>query len=315
MIRRRALLAAPALLALARPAYAAWPERPVRLIVPFAPGGPTDTVARWLARDLPGALGGGSFVVENRPGAGGNIGVAAAARERPDGHALLVIPNALVINPALIPSGVDVLRDFAPVCRAVTSPNLLVAHPSRGWRNLAELQAAARGAGDLTYSSPGIGTSPHLTGELLRQRVGLPLLHVPFPGAAPAAQALLGRQVDLASVALPQAMPSVAAGAFTPIALSGDARWPGLDVPTLREAGADVVVDTFQAVLAPAGTPSEIIGRLRDAVAAVMSPRRDELLRAGYAVVADTPEVFRAHIAEQLPFWADVVRRGGIKPD
>ncbi|MBP0495531.1 tripartite tricarboxylate transporter substrate binding protein [Roseomonas indoligenes] len=319
-LRRRALLAGPGTIALARGARAAgpWPDGPVRVIVPFAAGGPTDTVARLLARELQSRIGTG-FPVENRAGAGGNIGIAAAARAAPDGQTLLVVSNALAINPALYPNAAfDVRRDFVPVTRAVVSPNIIVAGPGKGLRDLAGLIAAAQGRpGGLTYSTPGIGTSPHLTAELLRQRTGAELVHVPYSGAAPAMQALLGGQVDLSFSALPQALPSVQSGALVALAVTGPARWPALpDVPTLAEAGvAGVVVDTFQALLAPAATPPAIVARLHAAAAEALSvpATREALLRQGYEVVADSPADFAAHLDGQLTLWADVVRRGGIR--
>jgi tripartite-type tricarboxylate transporter receptor subunit TctC len=299
---------------------AAWPDRPVRLLVPFAPGGPTDTVARLLARVLQAAFG-SSFVVENRVGAGGNIGIAAAARAAPDGTTLLVVSNALTINPALYPNAAfDVRRDFAPVTRAVVSPNILVTHSATGPRDFEGLLAAARRtAGGLTYATPGIGTSPHLTAELLRQRTGIELVHVPFSGAAPAMQAMLGQQVNLAVSALPQALPAVQSGVLRALAVTGPDRWPALPgVPTLAEAGVpEVVVDTFQALLAPAGTPPDILARFHAAaVAALTRPAtRDALLNQGYEVVADRPDEFAAELGRQLPLWSAVVQRGGIRAE
>jgi tripartite-type tricarboxylate transporter receptor subunit TctC len=290
----------------------------VRVIVPFAPGGPTDTVARLLARDLQPRIGAG-LVVENRAGAGGNIGIAAAARAAPDGQTLLVVSNALAINPALYPNAAfDVRRDFAPVTRAVVSPNILVAQPGKDLRDITGLIAAAHArSGGLTYSTPGIGTSPHLTAELLRQNAGVELVHVPYSGAAPAMQALLGGQVDLSFSALPQALPSVQSGALVALAVTGPSRWPALpEVPTLAQAGVPgVVVDTFQALLAPGATPPAIVMRLYEAVAEALAvpATRDALLRQGYEVVADRPEQFAAHLNEQLTLWAEVVRRGGIR--
>ena len=324
--RRRALLAASAWLlaapAVGRRAAAAgpWPDGPVRLIVPFAAGGPTDTIARLLARELQARIP-TPFVVENRAGAGGNIGIAAAARAAPNGNTLLVVSNALTINPALYPNAAfDVRRDFAPVTRAVVSPNVIVARPNTGLADLAAMIAESRRrTGGLTYSTPGIGTSPHLTAELLRQRTGAELVHVPFSGAAPAMQAMLGGQVDLAVSALPQALPAIQSGSLVALAVTGAARWPALpDVPTPAEAGVPgVVVDTFQALLAPAATPPEIIARLHQAAAEALAQAAtaETLLRQGYEVVADRPDAFAAELDRQLTLWAEVVRRGAIRAE
>ena len=305
---------------LAQQGPATWPDRPVRVLVPFAPGGPTDTLARLFARELQARLG-QPVVVENRPGAGGSAGIGAVARAVPDGHTLLVVSAALVINPSLYRSvPYDALRDFAPVTRAATSPNIVVAHPGTGLRTVADLLAEARARpGALSYASPGTGTSPHLAAELLKQRAGVDLLHVPFSGAAPATQALLGRQTDLAFLSLPVAQPHVERGALVPLATTMAERWPGLPaVPTLAEQGfPGFVSDNFQALLAPAGTPAAVVRRLHLEVAGIAAEpaMRETLSRQGYAAIADAPEAFAAHIAQQLPLWAEVIRRGGIRAE
>ena len=303
-----------------RPANAAaYPERPVRIIVPFAPAGPTDIMARILASHLGDAIG-GTVIVENRPGAGGNLGIGTAARAETDGYTLLVTSSAFVVNPGLyakIPY--DPFTDFAAIAELGTSPNVILADPKLGLNSIADLVAHARAhPGELNYASPGIGTTPHLSGELLKIKAGLEVVHVPYSGAGPAIQALLGGTTQLAVAALPPAHPLIESGALKALAVTGAHRWFDLpQVPTMVELGyTDFISDTFQGFLAPAKTPAAIVELLSTkAIAILKTPKIAEQLRNdGFEVEAFGPDGLRRRIAEEVPKWREIVAKAGIKP-
>src|SRR5258707_4893787 len=241
---------------------AGYPERPVKIIVPFAPAGPTDIMARILSTHLGDALG-GTLIVENKPGAGGNIGIGAAAHAEPDGYTLLITSSAYVVNPGLyakIPY--DPYKDFAPIADLGTSPNVILVGARLGIDSIADLIARAKAdPNELNYASPGIGTTPHLSGELFKIVSGIKITHVPFSGAGPAIQAILSGTVQLCSAALPPAHPHIESGALKALAVTGAHRWFDLpNVPTMVELGyKDFIADTFQGFLAPAKTPPEIV--------------------------------------------------------
>ena len=228
---------------------AGYPERTVKIIVPFAPAGPTDIMARILATHLGEAIG-GTVIVENKAGAGGNIGIGAAAHADPDGYTLLVTSSAYVVNPGLyakIPY--DPYRDFAPIAELGTSPNVFLVNPKLGVSTMAELIARAKAdPNELNYASPGIGTTPHLSAELLKIVGGIQITHVPFSGAGPAIQAVLGGITQVCCAALPPAHPQIESGALKALAVTGAQRWFDLpDVPTMVELGfKDFIADTFQ---------------------------------------------------------------------
>jgi tripartite-type tricarboxylate transporter receptor subunit TctC len=298
---------------------AGYPDRPVKIIVPFAPAGPTDIMARVLSRHLGEALG-GSVIVENKAGAGGNIGIGAAAHADPDGYTLLVTSSAYVVNPGLyekIPY--DPYKDFAPIAELGTSPNVILAGPKLGINSIAELIARARAnPNDFNYASPGIGTTPHLSGELLKIVGGIQLTHVPFSGAGPAIQAVLGGITQLACAALPPAHPYIESGALKALAVTGAHRWFDLpDVPTMVELGyKDFIADTFQGFLAPVKTPPDIVARLSaGALKILKNPGiADQLRNDGFEVIANGPDGMRKRIEDEVPKWRDVVAKAGIKP-
>jgi len=321
MITRRHMLAgATAAAALAAgPARAAYPDRFVTLVVPFAPGGASDLVARVLSVALPPVLG-QSVVVENRGGAGGNIGIVSAARAAPDGYTLLVTSSALVVNPALYAKvAFDPAKDFEPVVDLGSAPNVLVTLPSSGITSFADLIAKAKADPDkFNYSTAGVGTTPHLAVELLKLRAGINLTHIGYSGAGPAFQAVLAGTVQLGSVALSNALQHIKAGSVIALVQTGAARWPDLpDVPTLEEAGyKGSVSETFQALLAPAGTPAPVLERLqKDVVTVLRQPDVDAKLKeAGFGVIAGGPDQLRARIAREVPMWKDVIQKAGIQP-
>src|SRR5580704_4258161 len=306
-------------LGLAPARAAGYPERPIKIIVPFAPAGPTDIMARILAQHLGDALG-GTVVVENKPGAGGNIGIGAAAHADPDGYTLLITSSAYVVNPGLyekIPY--DPYKDFAPIAELGTSPNVILVGPKLGINSIAELIARAKAnPNELNYASPGIGTTPHLSGELLKIVGGIQITHVPFSGAGPAIQAVLGGITQLACAALPPAHPYIESGALKALAVTGANRWFDLpDVPTMVELGyKDFIADTFQGFLAPVKTPPEIVTLLStNAIRILKTPAIAEQLRNdGFEVLANGPDGMRKRIEDEVPKWRDVVAKAGIKP-
>jgi tripartite-type tricarboxylate transporter receptor subunit TctC len=296
-----------------------YPSQAIKIIVPFAPGGPTDLMARIVSAYLAKSLG-GSSVVENKSGAGGNIGIGAAARAAPDGYTLLVTSSAYVVNPGLYASvPYDPYKDFAPIAELGTSPNVILVNPAAGINSIAELRARAKADPNaLNYATAGVGTTPHLAGELLKIVDGLQMTHVPYAGAAPAVQAVLGNVVPVGVTALPPAHPHIKAGKLKALALTGTSRWFDLpDVPTMIELGyKDFVSDTFQGFLAPAGTPTTVIELLSaKAIEILKDPETAEKLRnSGFEVIANGPEGMRRRIAEEVPKWRDVVAKAGIKP-
>src|SRR5215472_10222493 len=298
---------------------AGYPDRPIKIIVPFAPGGPTDIMARIVATHLGEAIG-GTFVVENRPGAGGNIGIGIAAHAEPDGYTLLVTSSAYVVNPGLyakIPY--DPYKDFAPIAELGTSPNVILVDPKLGVNSITDLVARAKAnPNELNYASPGIGTTPHLSGELFKIVAGINLTHVPFSGAGPAIQAALAGTTQLAFAALPPAHPHIAAGALKALAVTGERRWFDLpNVPTMIELGyKDFISDTFQGFLAPVKTPPEIVSQLAAKAIEVLKVEKtaEQLRNDGFEVIANGPDGMKKRIDEEVPKWRDIVMKAGIKP-
>ncbi|WOH79555.1 tripartite tricarboxylate transporter substrate binding protein [Bradyrhizobium sp. BEA-2-5] len=298
---------------------AGYPERPIKVIVPFAPGGPTDIMARILGTHLGEALG-GTIVVENRPGGGGNIGIGIAAHAEPDGYTLLITSSAYVVNPGLYAKvPYDPVRDFAPIAELGTSPNVILVNPKLGINSVAELIARAKAHPDeLNYASPGLGTTPHLAGELFKIMGQIQMTHVPFSGAGPAIQAILSGTTQVAFAALPPAHPHIESGALKALALTGTHRWFDLpDVPTMIELGyRDFVSDTFQGFLAPANTPSSVVALLSaKSIEILKTPKIAEQLRNdGFEVLANGPDGMRGRIADEVPKWRNIIAKAGIKP-
>ncbi len=313
-MRRRLLLAAPALL------LGGWaPSRPVRFVLPLAAGGSLDALARLIGARIAPALG-QPVVVDPRPGAGGNLAFEHVARSAPDGHTILVGWDSLVINPALygrVPF--DPLRDFASVIQTIAAPQCLVVRAD-GPRDLPALVAAARGRPPLSWASPGNGSIGHLTGELFRGMAGLPdLEHAPYRGAAPAATDLLAGVVGALWVSLPAVTEHIRDGRLRALLVTGAGRSPALPaVPAAREAGfPNLVVVSWQGLLAPAATPPAIVERLNAEVnAALATPElRAWLAAQGSEPVGGAPAVLAAQLAADLPRWAEVVRRSGARVD
>jgi len=297
---------------------AGYPERPIRIIVPFAPAGPTDIMARIVGDSLGAALG-GTVIVENRPGASGNIGIGYVGHAEADGYTLLVVSSAYVVNPSLFAKiPYEPFKDFAPITELGTTPNMIVVSPKLGVNSIAELFARARAKPDeLNYASPGAGTTPHLSAELLKIVGNVQITHVPFSGAAPAIQALLAGTTQIAVAALPAALPFVQSGDVKALALTGERRWIDLpDVPTMIELGyRDFISDTFHAMLAPARTPPDIVERLAAVLQETLrQPAFHEQLRVlGFEVIGNGPDGLRRRIEIELLRDRDLIAKAGIE--
>jgi tripartite-type tricarboxylate transporter receptor subunit TctC len=319
LLKTGALVAASAAMAVGRARAAGYPERPIKIVVPFAPAGPTDIMARILATHLGEALG-GTMVVENKPGAGGNIGIGLAAHAEPDGYTLLVTSSAYVVNPGLYAkTPYDPYRDFEPVAELGTSPNVILVDPKLGVNTVANLiERAKADPNELNYASPGIGTTPHLSGELFKIICGVDITHVPFSGAGPAIQAILSGTTQVAFAALPPAHPHIESGALKALAVTGSHRWFDLPhVPTMVELGyPDFISDTFQGLLAPAKTSPAVVERLSaKSIDVLKMPKIAEQLRNnGFEVIAGGPSAMRKRIEDEVPKWRDLIAKAGIKP-
>jgi tripartite-type tricarboxylate transporter receptor subunit TctC len=258
-----------------------------------------------------------NVIVENRPGANGNIGLSAAARAAPDGYTLVVASGVVLINPSIRDSGYK-MKDFAPVAYLGASPNVILTRPGSGIGSVKELIAKAKAnPGKITFSSPGVGSTSQLAVELLELRTGIKLTHVPFQGAAPAAQAAAAGTTDLGSVSVAGLIGFIKSGKLKALAQTGKERWPDLpDVPTLEQAGIpDAVIDTTQMLLAPAGTPQPIIDKLAAVVLKVMAKPdvKERMLKASFAVHAEGSAALQARIAREEPMWHDLVIKAGLK--
>jgi tripartite-type tricarboxylate transporter receptor subunit TctC len=295
-----------------------YPTRPIRLIVPFAPGGPTDTIARVVAPRLGEALH-QQVIIDNRAGAGGNIGMGLAANATPDGHTLVLVSSSFVVNPGLyskIPYDPD--KSFAPISNWAAMPNVFVAHPSVPAKSMAEVIKLVRGAGGkYSFATPGIGTTPDLSATLLRLTLKLDTTNVPYNGAGPAVAATVANQVPLGCMAMPGAAPHILAGRLRALAVTSAKRAPILpDVPTMAEVGySGQEAETIQALLAPAGTPAAIVQQLYGESAKILSrPEVKERIGGlGYEILASTPRELDAQIKSEVAKWRRVVQQAGIK--
>jgi tripartite-type tricarboxylate transporter receptor subunit TctC len=296
---------------------AGYPDHPLTIVVPFAPGGANDVVVRAIQQPLSEALG-QTVIVENRGGAGGSVGAAYVARAKPDGYTVLMVATGFSVNPSLYNKvGYDPLKDFEAVTELTTFPVIYTVRPDMGMATLQDLIAYAKAhPGKLNYSTPGAGTLPHLAAELLKLHTGISMVHVPYAGAAPAAQALLSKTVDVASTSITVAKPQIQAGTMVGLAVTGNERWPELpDVPTVGEAGVpSALADTWQGIVVPAGTPKDATARLADALGTVMRRQdvRDRLLNIGFHSTGRGPADFQKRIVEEVPKWKEVIQRARI---
>jgi tripartite-type tricarboxylate transporter receptor subunit TctC len=319
----RKILATLALgLAAASGAFAqAWPSKPVTLLVPFPPGGSTDLIARTLGAKLQEKLG-GTFIVDNKAGAGGTVGAAQAKRAAPDGYTIFVSSlGPFVIGPHLVKNpGYDPLKDFDYITVAVQAPNVLTVPANSPHRTFADLFKFIKANPDkMTFASAGNGTSDHLTAELFWQETGTKGVHVPYKGGAPAMQDLIGGTVDATFMNINTGIPNIKGGKLRALAITSSKRSPLLpDVPTMEELGIKgVTVYSWQAFAAPKGLPADIKTKLHDAlVAGLNDPAvKPKLLELGFEIVGNTPEQFTAFQASEFARWKKVIEVGKITAD
>lgn len=312
-----AAFAAPSLLRTTA-ALAAYPERTVRIVVPNTPGGPSDIIARILAATLQEATG-ATFIVENRGGGGGNIGMGAVARSEPDGYTILLATSAYAVNPSLFETlPYDPFKDFAAIAELATSPNVFAVKPELGAGTIKEFVALAKQNPDkFNVSTPPIGTTPHLQAELFKVREGLArMATVTHTGGGEALKALLSNTVQLSSGALAPAHPHIKGGTIKGLAVTGAVRWSDLpDVPTMLEAGyKDFVFETYTSLMAPAKTPPETVAWLeRESLKVLQRPElRNKLAESGFEVQAKDGKTHMARVAKEVPMYGEVVASAGI---
>jgi tripartite-type tricarboxylate transporter receptor subunit TctC len=295
-----------------------YPAHPVRLIVPFSAAGPTDVIARIVAQKLSEAWG-QQVYTENFPGAGGNTGIVLAAKAAPDGYNMLAVSTGFIVNPSLyakIPY--DPINDFSAVTLVAASPNVISIHPSVPARTLQELIALIKSnPGKYSFAQPATGSTPHLVGELLKLKFGLDLVTVPFTGAGLAINSTIGGHTPIAITALPPAMTTITEGKLRGIAVLSKKRSPALpDVPTNIEAGVpDLESDTLTGIVAPAGTPKEIVDRWHQEIAKIVAlpDVKERLEMLGFVPIANSPEEFAQRLKNEMAKWGQIVRDAHIR--
>jgi tripartite-type tricarboxylate transporter receptor subunit TctC len=297
-----------------------YPDHKIRLIVPFAAGGPTDVIARMVAEQLSNAWG-QQLYVENMPGAGGNLGVETGGRAAPDGYTIVVVSTGFIINPSMYSKiGYDPIKDFAPISLVAASPNVVTAHPSLPAKNLKELiDLIKANPGKYSYAQPATGSTPHLAGELFKQTYNLDLVTVPFNGAPLAINSTLGNHTPIAFTALPPAIGNIKDGSLRGIAVLAKERIAALpDLPTNVEEGVPgLESDTLTGIVAPAGTPPAIIEKWHAAIVKMAGdPETKKKLDAlGFVPVANSPSEFATRIKSEMARWDKVVKTAGIHVD
>jgi len=302
-------------------AEAAWPDKPVTLLVPFPPGGSSDMIARTVGTKLQEKFG-TSFIVDNKAGAGGTVGAAAAKRAAPDGYTIFVSSlGPFVIAPHLIKNpGYDALKDFDYITVAVQAPNVLTVPANSPHKSLADVIAYHKAnPGKMSFASAGNGSSDHLTAELFWQQTGTTGLHIPYKGGAPAMSDLLGGQVDATFMNINTGITNIRAGKLRALAITSTKRSPLLpDVPTMEESGVKgVTVYSWQAIAAPKGLPADIKAKLHEALVAALNDPvvKPKLLDLGFEIVGNTPEQFSAFQASEFARWKKVIEVGKITAD
>ena len=301
-------------------AQGAYPDHKIRMIVPFAAGGPTDVIARLVADRLSSTLG-QQVYVEDLPGAGGNLGVETAKRAAPDGYTIVTVSTGFIINPSMYSKiGYNPVKDFAPISLVAASPNVVVLHPSLPAKNLKELiDLIKANPGKYTYAQPSTGSTPHLAAELMKQTYGLDLTMVPFNGAAPAINSTLGNHTPIAFTALPPAIGAIQQGGLRGAAILAKQRIATL--PNLATNGEEGVPgldsDTLTGMVAPAGTPQPIIDKWHAAIAQMISDPavKQKLDTLGFVGVGSSPAEFAARIKSEAARWDKVIKAAGIHMD
>jgi tripartite-type tricarboxylate transporter receptor subunit TctC len=295
-----------------------FPTKPIRLIVPFPAGGPNDIIARIVGQRMSELIK-QPVLIDNRGGQAGVLGTDAIAKSAPDGYTIgIVSASALAISPTMEKVAYDVSKDFAPVTLVVTVPEMLVVASNVAAKNMDELVALAKAQpGKLNFASAGVGGLPHLAGELFKLTAKIDIVHVPYRGAAPAINDLLGQQVQMTFLDLPVILPHIKAGSLRPIALGAPERSPTApDVPTTAEVGMpELLIENWYGMIAPAGTPEKIVATLnRLANEAMADPGvKEKLADQGLIVAGDTPEQFRSFIEAETRKWADVIKNAGVE--
>lgn len=296
----------------------AYPNKAVRIVVGFTAGGPTDAIARIVAQKLTDSLG-QQFVVENIGGAGGNTAAGQVARATPDGYTIMAISTGFIVNPSLYAKvPYDAIKDFAPVTLVASSPNVVVVNPSVAARTLPELVTLIReNPGKYSYAGPGVGSTPHLGGELFRLAFNLDLVHVPFAGAGPAVQATVGGHTPIAFTALPPSLAAVQAGQLRALGIAASERASGMpDVPTFAEQGAaGIVVEDWFGMFVAAGTPMSIVEQLNAAISkALTAPAvRDRLTQLAYIPAGGSQAEFVKRLRADIDKWTPVVKSTGFR--
>jgi tripartite-type tricarboxylate transporter receptor subunit TctC len=294
-----------------------FPNKPIKLIVPFPPGGPNDIIARVVGQRMSELIK-QPVVIENRGGQGGVLGTDAVAKAAPDGYTIgIVSASSLVINPTMEKVPYDVARDFAPVTLVTTVPEMLVVASNVAAKDMGDLVALAKGQpGKLNFASAGVGGLPHLAGELFKLTAGIDIVHVPYRGAAPAINDLLGQQVQMAFLDLPVILPHIKAGTLRPIALGAPKRAPtSPEVPTTAEVGMpDLLIENWYGMIAPGGTPANIVNLINRAANEAMSDPQvaQKLADQGLTVAGNTPEQFHDYIGAESQKWAKVIKAAGL---
>ena len=305
---------------LAAQAQGAYPDKPIKFVVPYPPGGGTDVVARIVQQRLQAALG-QPIVIDNKGGAGGSLGTDIVAKSAPDGYTVLFTLSSHTINPAIFPKlPFDTIKDFEPVGLVASLPQLLAANMAVPVRTVADVVAQAKAAPDkFSFASVGNGSPGHLAGELMVLRTGAPMAHIPYRGGGPAVTDVIGGQVPLLWVSIPAAAAQVKAGKLRALAVSTTKRSPAFpEVPTMQEAGvADFEVDSWYAMLVPAKTPRPIIDKLNKALNTVLAEPaiRAQLIEQGADAVGGTPEALAKVIAAEVPKWVKLAKDANIKAD
>ncbi len=316
-VAARLVAIAAAVLAAGAVQAASYPDHPVKIVVPFAPAGPTDVMARLIAQKLSESLK-QQFYVENHPGAGGNIGMVQVAKSAPDGYTILVASSSFVVNPSLYAKNpYDPFKDFAPVTLAAASPNILVVNadfPAKTVKELVDL--VTKNPGKYNYAMPGTGTTPHLAGELFKLTFKLDLATVPFNGAGPAIQSAVAGHTPIAFTALPPTAPQVQGGKLRGLAVTATKRSSALpDVPTMVEAGVSgQESETMQGIFLPAGTPKDIVDLLNREIAKAMAMPdvKEKCAQLGFDVVANSPDEFTLYIKKEVEKWGKVIKEANI---
>ena len=299
-------------------AHAEYPDRPVTIVACFPAGGGTDLAVRMMHVELGKALG-QPVIIENRGGAGGSVGTGTVARATPDGYTLLSCSSAFVVNPSLYANvSYDPIKDFIPIMVIGASPNVFVVPAQSKIQTMRELIAEAKAnPGKMNWTSPGVGTTPQLAGELLKLKLGLEMTHIPYAGAGPANNAVLAGLVDFYVANYGSLTGLLSSGKVRPVAVTSKKRWPDLpDVPTLDELGVkDAESDTFQGVFAPARTPQPVIDRLAKEMSTILADpeMQAKYVKLGLPVVAEGPAAFKARIEREVPMYKEVIDKAGLK--